>query len=75
MTLTNVETIVNESRRAGTAVYKEFADEMQKHCARNLVDAKMKVMAGHDTVPGGVMQTVTKVLRAVRLGQTRQLTF
>jgi hypothetical protein len=63
------------ARRAGDKVYEEFAAEMNRHTARGLVDVKMQLMAGHGTPPGGVMRTLTKVLRAIRQGKTQPLEF
>jgi hypothetical protein len=63
------------ARNAGSKLYEEFSAEVKKHVARGLADVKMQVMAGHDTPPGGVMRTVSKVLRAVYENKTEPLKF
>jgi hypothetical protein len=64
---------IKQAREAGDQLFDDFSAEMRKHTG--LKDVKMKVMPSHETTPGGLMRTVSKVLQAVREGKTRRLTF
>jgi hypothetical protein len=72
--MSNYDPVFANAQKEGVILYTEFAARMDNLCARGLVDCKVKLFPGPDTLTADVIRTFSNALRLLEAGMGRPLT-